>query len=111
MIRDRGTIKWTAMMLPEHVQLLREWMEKEEEEPPKELDEQKLEEMNEKAAEAMESNLAVMVIYYDHGRYRQLIGHIHYYQPHNQSFRIVDLSHSPHMIPMNRIVELQIEHE
>lgn len=24
--RDRGRIKWTAMMLPEHVQKLREWM-------------------------------------------------------------------------------------
>ncbi len=27
MIRDRGNIKWTAMMLPEHVKLLREWQE------------------------------------------------------------------------------------
>lgn len=27
MIRDRGNIKWTAMMLPEHVKELREWMD------------------------------------------------------------------------------------
>ena len=26
-IRDRGNIKWTAMMLPEHVVELRRWME------------------------------------------------------------------------------------
>ena len=25
MIRDRGTIKWTAMMLPEHVQKIKQW--------------------------------------------------------------------------------------
>ena len=25
--RDRGRIKWTAMMLPEHVSALREWQE------------------------------------------------------------------------------------
>ena len=25
MIQDRGNIKWTAMMLPEHVGLLRDW--------------------------------------------------------------------------------------
>ncbi|MDS9471265.1 YolD-like family protein [Sporosarcina pasteurii] len=25
-IRDRGTKKWTAMMLPEHVELLRGWL-------------------------------------------------------------------------------------
>ncbi|CEG21743.1 YolD-like protein [Planococcus massiliensis] len=24
-IKDRGGIKWTAMMLPEHVQMLRDW--------------------------------------------------------------------------------------
>lgn len=28
MIRDRGNIKWTAMMLPEHVAKLRDWMDK-----------------------------------------------------------------------------------
>lgn len=27
MIRDRGNIKWTAMMLPEHVKAAREWLE------------------------------------------------------------------------------------
>lgn len=27
MIRDRGNIKWTAMMLPEHVVELRRWMD------------------------------------------------------------------------------------
>ncbi len=29
MIRDRGSIKWTAMMLPEHVVELRKWMDRE----------------------------------------------------------------------------------
>ena len=29
MIRDRGNIKWTAMMLPEHVVELRKWMDQE----------------------------------------------------------------------------------
>jgi len=28
MIRDRGNIKWTAMMLPEHIVELRNWMDK-----------------------------------------------------------------------------------
>lgn len=27
MIRDRGNIKWTAMMLPEHVKAVRDWLE------------------------------------------------------------------------------------
>ncbi|HSP21621.1 MAG TPA: YolD-like family protein [Planococcus sp. (in: firmicutes)] len=28
-IKDRGTIKWTAMMLPEHIQMLRDWQSQE----------------------------------------------------------------------------------
>jgi len=27
MIRDRGNIKWTAMLLPEHVKAVRDWLE------------------------------------------------------------------------------------
>lgn len=27
MLRDRGNIKWTAMMLPEHVQQLKKWQQ------------------------------------------------------------------------------------
>lgn len=30
MIRDRGNIKWTAMMLPEHVKMLRDWQDENE---------------------------------------------------------------------------------
>ncbi len=29
-IKDRGRIKWTALMLPEHVEMIREWYAKEE---------------------------------------------------------------------------------
>ncbi|ANU27791.1 YolD-like family protein [Planococcus versutus] len=29
-IKDRGRIKWTALMLPEHVDMIREWYAKEE---------------------------------------------------------------------------------
>ena len=29
MIRDRGNIKWTALMLPEHIVELRNWMDQE----------------------------------------------------------------------------------
>ncbi|BAQ11280.1 hypothetical protein OXB_2809 [Bacillus sp. OxB-1] len=37
--RDRGTIKWTAMMLTEHVEKLREWYDEDNFVPRPELDE------------------------------------------------------------------------
>lgn len=47
MIRDRGNIKWNAMMLPEHVKLLREWQEKDDDVEKPELDEWALQELSE----------------------------------------------------------------
>ncbi|MDN3448699.1 YolD-like family protein [Planococcus sp. APC 3906] len=42
-IKDRGTIKWTAMMLPEHVQMLRDWQKHERSDARPYLDEFDLE--------------------------------------------------------------------
>lgn len=47
MIRDRGNIKWTAMMLPEHVKLLREWQEQDKYVKKPELDEWAQQELSE----------------------------------------------------------------
>ena len=43
--RDRGTIKWTAMMLPEHVKLLREWHAEDDYIPKPQHDEYEFEEL------------------------------------------------------------------
>lgn len=45
MLKDRGTIKWTALMLPEHVKLLREWNKEDDYQLPKEKSEWELEEL------------------------------------------------------------------
>lgn len=45
-IRDRGNIKWNAMMLPEHVKLLREWHENDNYVEKPELDEWALQELS-----------------------------------------------------------------
>lgn len=60
MIRDRGAMKWTSMMLPEHVKMLREWkndhyMKK------NERDEQQWEEWNIKLYESMECSLYINI--------------------------------------------------
>ncbi|WP_419893407.1 YolD-like family protein [Oceanobacillus kimchii] len=42
-VNDRGTIKWTAMMLPEHAELLNQLKEKKNRKQKPILDEQQLE--------------------------------------------------------------------
>ena len=46
MNKDRGTIKWTAMMLPEHVKLLREWQQEDRFVEKPQLDEAQMEQLN-----------------------------------------------------------------
>ncbi|WP_227395218.1 YolD-like family protein [Jeotgalibacillus aurantiacus] len=68
MNKDRGTIKWTSMMLPEHVKLLREWAEQDEYVTMPEADEQQKEEWGRLIQEALEADLEVRISYFKHHR-------------------------------------------
>lgn len=108
MIRDRGRIKWNSLMLPEHVKMLREWAEEETWVKQKQLDEQKLEMLNETAAEAMEFGKTVLITYFDTNRYAQLTGTIHYFDNLQKKFRIIDQSGSVRLISLKKIDQIRI---
>jgi len=74
MIRDRGRIKWTSLMLPEHVKMLREWAEEEKWEEEKTADEQAREEWDEILFQAIRCRKKVRVKYYRNRRYEMLTG-------------------------------------
>lgn len=76
MYKDRGTIKWTAMMLPEHVKELREWRHEVEDKRPNPLEEWELEELNEKLILAFEQQLTISVFTFE-GQWHEEIGIIH----------------------------------
>lgn len=67
--RDRGNIKWNALMLPEHVKLLREWQAEDKKIAKPQLDEWQLEEMNTRLQMAFEQNLAIVLDYWRNGAY------------------------------------------
>ncbi|WP_281659142.1 YolD-like family protein [Halobacillus sp. Cin3] len=63
--RDRGTIKWTSLMLPEHVEMIKQvWKEDERIEKPI-LDDQQLEEIGLKLQIALKDGLPVEVRYHN----------------------------------------------
>lgn len=64
MIRDRGRIKWTAMMLPEHVEQLREWQKEDQRQEREQADEQQVEEWNYRIQEALERNEQLIFHYW-----------------------------------------------
>ena len=108
MIRDRGRIKWTSMMLPEHVKMLRDWSKEDEQEEEKELDEQQLELMNEVILEAMELNKTVAITYYRQHKYELVVGSIHYWGQMENKLRVVDRFKELHLIELSCIADVRI---
>ncbi|MCM3396501.1 YolD-like family protein [Oceanobacillus profundus] len=65
MINDRGTKKWTALMMPEHIEMLNQvWKELDHKEKPI-LDEQQMEENAMKLQLAIHDSLTVEVKYFN----------------------------------------------
>jgi len=108
MIRDRGRIKWTSMMLPEHVRLLRDWKKEEQWEEKKEPDEQKLEEMDEIAQLALRHNKEVIVHYYIDHRYENVKGRIHSFDLLEKEVKILGSSGERIPIPVSSIDQIEL---
>ncbi|XXM74093.1 YolD-like family protein [Lysinibacillus sphaericus] len=111
MIRDRGRIKWTSMMLPEHVKLLRDWAKEDTYEKKKELDEQELEVLNETVAEAMEFGKAVAITHYRNHRHELLVGLIHHADSLEGKLHVVDSDGKVRYIPLTGISDIRFFEE
>jgi YolD-like protein len=107
-IRDRGNIKWTSMMLPEHVKELRKYINEDYYNIPEPtLDEQQLEEINSLILEAMELNFPLSFTIYKDKKLNEVHGHIHYIDHVKQEFRIYDTENTLHSLKMTSIKDFQ----
>ncbi|VEI05589.1 YolD-like family protein [Kurthia zopfii] len=67
MYKDRGTMKWTAMMLPEHVAQLRDWRQANDIAAPQPLEPWQLDELNDEISAAYESKKPITLHVYESG--------------------------------------------
>ncbi|MBU8907577.1 YolD-like family protein [Desertibacillus haloalkaliphilus] len=88
--KDRGTLKWTSMMLPEHVAMLKEWANEVEKVPRPQLDPQQFEEFEQTISDAVVENQALAFVYWSRGEFHTLVGHVHYIDYHEKKLRIID---------------------
>jgi hypothetical protein len=107
MIRDRGKIKWTSLMLPEHVKMLRDWQEEEKYKTKPQLDEQQLEEMNETICCAMETGEPLAITHYVNRDFEVVVGRIHYYDDIQKQLRIIDHFDGIHYVRMQHIIDVR----
>ncbi|WP_404337713.1 YolD-like family protein [Planococcus rifietoensis] len=60
-VQDRGALKWTSLMLPEHIRMLREWKEEDNRVPKPELDEFDLQQIEEELDLAFKRRCEVLI--------------------------------------------------
>ncbi|UPO88353.1 YolD-like family protein [Niallia sp. Man26] len=107
MIRDRGNIKWTAIMLPEHVAAVKQELINWEKVSQPILDGDRLTEIEMLIHEAMEYNLLLEFKLFKKGFIESIIGHTHFIDYIKKEFRIKDKNDLIHKIPFQIIVDVQ----
>ncbi|SES79135.1 YolD-like protein [Oceanobacillus limi] len=76
MVNDRGSIKWTSLMLPEHVELLRGIHESNKKVTKPILDEQEIEHINQQLIHADEQGSTIEVSVYEDGIIQKYSGSV-----------------------------------
>jgi len=90
MIKDRGAKKWTAMMLPEHVGLVRKYFAEDGRIDQPILDEYEIEEIESRIHFAMETGDALEFRYWRDGFVDSVVGRVHYVDAITKELRIVE---------------------
>ncbi|MGG1104196.1 YolD-like family protein [Bacillus subtilis] len=104
MLRDRGTIKWTSMMLPEHLtQLKQDLIDVSKIEKPS-LDDQQIEEMDLLVSEALEFNKELKFKLFNNGFVENVNGRVHYINFEQQKLHVKDQNDNTVYINMNNII-------
>jgi len=76
MIHDRGNMKWTAMMLPEHLVQLKEWKREQFYDKKRDLTEWELEEIEQTIQRAFKMRKLIKLTLWDHNKLYDAIGEI-----------------------------------
>lgn len=107
MIRDRGHIKWTSLMLPEHKKMLARFYYEQDDIQQPVLDEQKLEEFNQTINEAMSEGRAVKLDFFRNNRMETFIGTILKCDVHLNNIQ-VEGKESRYQIPFDKIINISL---
>ncbi len=105
-VRDRGKIKWTALMLPEHIAKLREWQAEDEKVPQPVLSEFDLKEIqNQLESARMKKCMTQIRIWQEH----KIIGYIGTVEEIDIHNRIIILEdpYNTERIPADLIIAVQ----
>jgi hypothetical protein len=106
MLKDRGTIKWTSLMLPEHVEQLKQlWEESKLADKPI-LDEQQLEKLNANCTYALHNKVPISLTYYQQGKEKNIEGQIKKLDSQKNLLYLRTNNHEVIKIPLTNILNI-----
>lgn len=107
MIKDRGTKKWTAMMIPEHVRMVKRIYRETNNIQKPELDNQSIEQFETVIWEAQNSKSDVVLTYWEDGKFKITLGKIHKVNLSAKTISIKENSEDIITIAMRNIVDVR----
>lgn len=105
-MHDRGNIKWTSLMLPEHVELLQHFFDENKSEKPI-LSEDEIEEIQYVLEEALQHELALSITYFNQNKILEVQGVLGKYNPVQQALVLQSLDKEILHIPIQSILTVQ----
>ena len=107
-INDRGTIKWTSIMLPEHVRMLDKIFNEPEKKKNKPvLDEQEIQEINMKIHQAIHQNKTIISTYFKNHDYKTISGKLQKVDVMNKCIQLNDEENTK--IIIHDIIDVSLE--
>lgn len=106
-LRDRGTKKWTAMMLPEHVRELKKSLIDEKRIKRPILDEQQIEQLEETIIEAIEKDIPLLFSTFHDGFIKTIKGEITFIDHIHKQFRVKETSEMLHYIAFEDVINIE----
>lgn len=74
MLNDRGSIKWTSLMLPEHLEEIKRWKKEQYYDKKRDLTEWELEEIEQTIQRAFKLQKVVKLTLWDHNKFQDQCG-------------------------------------
>ncbi|NIK10947.1 YolD-like family protein [Alkalibacillus almallahensis] len=106
MHHDRGSIKWTSLMLPEHVDALQDiWQVQNDQQPPM-LDDQQLSYYIHVLTEAYQTGQPIHIVYYKANEFREMNGWVLDWSKQDQAVRIQTMDDEREWIPLRHIKDM-----
>lgn len=108
MIKDRGSKKWTAIMLPEHVANVKHFIDEQSKVVKPVLDEQAWQGIELTVQEALENEYLLVFVYWSRGHFKNLVGTIQLIDVNKKEIRIVDKFGERFYLPVDALVDVRV---